>query len=87
MLLTIKERRNVVVYKRAYTALRLSHAAMLRGESNDYVAHYALETARSEASEALPQPLVTAIELSIDKAFGWALDESTEDAVSRAVNE
>jgi hypothetical protein len=88
MILSFKDRRSVVLYKRAYTALRLSHAAMIRGESSDYAAHYALELRRSECAEALPAPLVAAVERSIDRAFGFPL-ESDDDAAqqeNRAAN-
>lgn len=86
MRLTFKERRNVVHYKRAYTALRLSHAAMLRGEHQDYVAHYKLELIRSELGDALPAHVVAAIERAIDSAFGYPFEDTVDSVVnSRAV--
>jgi hypothetical protein len=78
MVLSFKERRNVVAYKRAYIALRLSHAAMLRGDSEDYTSHYRLEQARSEAAERLQAHIVAAIEQSVDKAFGWPLEGNNQ---------
>lgn len=83
--LTSTERPIVTQYKHAYIALRLSHAAMMRGEGThaSLVDHYRLEQRRHELAAQLPETVVARIETSIDMVYGFPIDADYK----RTVNE
>jgi hypothetical protein len=79
--LNAEGRELVVNYKRAYIALRTSHAALVRNEGTltELAAMqanlYLMQDRCRELAVDIPADVVASIEYSIDRAYGFAVGE------------